>query len=152
MERPPLSRSDLVRLYVEGHAMNEILVTEAKAQGLADSPNVRRQVARARTAYLVNRYLETQHVGLVARLAQRGRARSITAALVRGMGGPAGGPVPTFAQLPPQIQQQIVSDWQQRKRQELLKTEVDRLKAEIKPVIDEKVFAPIPWPVPAADA
>jgi hypothetical protein len=77
---------------------------------------------------------------------------STTAALVRGMGGPAGGPVPTFAQLPPQIQQQIVSDWQQRQRQALLKTEVDRLKAEIKPVIDQKVFAPIPWPVPAADA
>jgi len=152
MERPPLSRDDLVRLFVEGHAMTEILVAEARAQGLDDSPNVHRQVARARTAYLVNRYLERNMSASALGSPSVAELDSTTAALVRGMGGPPGGPVPTFAQLPPQIQQQIVSDWQQRKRQALLKTEVDRLKAEIKPVIDEKVFAPIPWPVPAADA
>jgi hypothetical protein len=152
MERPPLSRSDMVRMYVEGHAMNEILVAEAKAQGLADSPEVRRQVSRARTAYLVNRYLERNMSASSLGSPSEAELDSTTAALVRGMGGPAGGPVPTFSQLPPQIQQQIVADWQQRKRQALLKTEVERLKAEIKPVVNEKAFAPIPWPVPAADA
>ena len=152
MERPPLSRDDLVRLYVEGHAMNEILLAEAKAQGMGDSPEVRRQLARARTAFLVNRYLERNLSASSLGSPTTAELDSVTAVLVRGMGGPAGGPVPTFAQLPAVIQQQIVSDWQQRKRQALLKTEVDRLKTEIKPVIDEKVFAPVPWPVPAADA
>ncbi len=152
MERPPLSRDDLVRLYVEGHAMNQILVTEAKAQGMADSPEVKRQVARARTAFLVNRYVERNLSASSLGSPTTTELDSVTAALVQGMGGPAGGPVPTFAQLPAVIQQQIVTDWQQRKRQVLLKTEVDRLKADIKPVIDEKVFASVPWPVPATES
>ncbi len=152
MERPPLSRDDLVRLYVEGHAMNEILVAEAKAQGMADSPDVKRQVARARTAFLVNRYLERNLSASSLGSPTTAELDSVTAALVSGMGGPAGGPVPTFAQLPAVIQQQIVTDWQGRKRQALLKTEVDRLKADIKPVIDEKVFASVPWPVPPAES
>jgi len=152
MERPPLKRDDMVRLYVEGHAMNEILVAEAKAQGMADSPSVRRQLARARTAFLVNRYVERNLSASSLGSPTEAELDSVTASLVRGMAGPAGAPVPKFTQLPPQIQQQIVSDWQQRKRQALLKTEVDRLKAEIKPVVDEKVFANVPWPVPAADA
>jgi len=53
--------------------------------------------------------------------------------------------------LPPQIQQQIVGDWQNRQRQAMLKTEVARLKTEIKPVIDEKALDAIPWPVPAEE-
>jgi hypothetical protein len=54
-----------------------------------------------------------------------------------------------FQSLPPQIQQQIVSQWQMTHRQQLLKAEVDRLKAEIKPVVDQKALSSIPWPVPA---
>ena len=95
-----------------------------------------------RTAYLVNRYLESNLSASSLGSPSVAELDSTTAALVRGMGGPPGGPVPTFAQLPPQIQQQIVSDWQQRKRQALLKTEVDRLKAEIKPVIDKRCSPP----------
>ena len=75
MERPPLSRSDMVRMYVEGHAMNEILVAEAKAQGLADSPNVRRQVSRGPHRLPGEPLPRAQPVGVVARLAQRGRTR-----------------------------------------------------------------------------
>ena len=54
-----------------------------------------------------------------------------------------------FQSLPPQIQQQIVSQWQTTHRQQLLKAEVERLKAEIKPVVDQKALSSILWPVPA---
>jgi len=152
MERPALTRTDLVRMFVEGHAMNEVLVAEAKTQGLADSPEVDRQVKRAQTAYLVNRYLEKNLAGSSLGTPTPAELDSVTDALVRGMGGAGGGPIPKFAQLPPVIQQQIVQDWQNRKRQALLKAEVERLKAEIKPVVNEKVFAPMPWPGATAGA
>lgn len=151
-ERPPLTREDAVKLFVEGHAMNEILVAEAKRQKLDKSPKVRRQVERAKAAFLVNKYLE-KNLG-AAKLGTPSAAEldSVTAAMVAGMGGTGGAPVPRFADLPPVIQQQIASDWSQKKRQALLKTEVERLKVEIKPVVNEKEFARIPWPIPPASA
>jgi hypothetical protein len=151
-ERPPLNREDAVRLFVEGHAMNEILVAEAKQQGLDKSPKVKRQVERAKAAFLVNKYLETNMTQ--ARLGTPSAAEldSVTAAMVASMGGTGGAPVPKFADLPPVIQQQIANDWMQKKRQAVLKAEVERLKAEIKPEINEEEFARIPWPVPEESA
>lgn len=151
-ERPQLNRDDMVRMFVEGHAMNEILVTEAKAQGLDRSPQVRRQVERAKSAFLVNKYIEANLSQ--AQMGTPGPAEldSITAAMIAQMGGTGGQPVPKFADLPPMLQQQIAQDWMQKKRQALLKAEVERLKAEIKPVVNEKEFARIPWPVPAESA
>ena len=151
-ERPPLTREDAVKMFVEGHAMNEILIAEAKAQRLDKSPKVRRQVERAKAAYLVNTYLERNLSNANMGMPSTAELDSVTAALVAGMGGSGGAPVPRFADLPPVIQQQIATDWAQKKRQALLKTEVERLKAEIKPVVNEKEFARIAWPVPAAGA
>lgn len=151
-ERPPLTREDAVKLFVEGHAMNEILVAEAKEQKLDKSPKVRRQVERAKAAFLVNKYLEKNLGNAQLGTPSAAELDSVTAALVAGMGGTGGAPVPKFADLPPVIQQQIATDWAQKKRQALLKAEVERLKAEIKPVVNEKEFARIPWPIPPASA
>jgi hypothetical protein len=151
-ERPPLTREDAMKMFVEGHAMNEILVAEAKQQKLDKSPQVRRQVERAKAAFLVNKYLEKNLSPTAIGSPSAAELDSVTAALVASMGGTGGGPVPRFTDLPPVIQQQIANDWTQKKRQALLKTEVERLKLEIKPVINEKEFARIAWPVPPANA
>jgi hypothetical protein len=147
-ERPPLTREDAVRMFVEGHAMNEILVAEAKQQKLENSPQVRRQLARAKAAFLVNKYLERNLSTASLGSPTPAELDSVTSALIQGMGGTGGGPVPKFADLPPVIQQQIANEWMEKKRQALLKAEVERLKAEIKPVVDEKQYARIAWPVP----
>ena len=151
-ERPPLIREDAVQMFVEGHAMNDILVTEAKKQKLDTSPQVRRQIARAKAAFLVNKYLEKNLAQSSLGSPTAAELDSVTTALVQSMGGTGGGPIPKFADLPPAIQQQIANDWMEKKRQALLKAEVERLKAEIKPVVDEKQFARIAWPVPPAAA
>ena len=151
-ERPPLTQEDAVKLFVEGHAMNEILVAEAKQLKLDRSPKVRRQVERAKAAFLVNKYLEKNLSTAQLGSPNQAELDSVTKALVQGMGGTGGGPIPKFADLPPVIQQQIANDWAQKKRQVLLKAEVERLKLEIKPVVNEKEFARIPWPVPPASA
>jgi hypothetical protein len=151
-ERPQLTREDTVKMFVEGHAMNEILVNEAKQQGLDKSPKVKRQVERAKAAFLVNKYLEKNLSQAQLGTPSPAELDSVTAAMVAGMGGTGGRPTPRFSDLPPVIQQQIANDWMQRKRQALLKAEVERLKAEIKPEIDEEEFARIPWPVPAENA
>jgi hypothetical protein len=151
-ERPQLTREDTVKMFVEGHAMNEILVNEAKQQGLDKSPKVKRQVERAKAAFLVNKYLEKNLSQAQLGTPSPAELDSVTAAMVAGMGGTGGRPAPRFSDLPPVIQQQIANDWMQRKRQALLKAEVERLKAEIKPEIDEEEFARIPWPVPAENA
>jgi hypothetical protein len=151
-ERPPLVREDAVQMFIEGHAMNDILVAEAKKQKLDTSPQVKRQLARAKAAFLVNKYLEKNLSQSSLGSPTPAELDSVTAALVAGMGGTGGGPVPKFADLPPVIQQQIANEWMEKKRQALLKAEVERLKAEIKPVVDEKQFARIAWPVPPAAA
>lgn len=151
-ERPPLAREDAIQLFVEGHAMNDILVAEAKKQKLDTSPQVKRQLARAKAAFLVNKYLAKNLPPTSLGSPTPAELDSVTAALVQGMGGAGGGPIPKFADLPPVIQQQIANDWRDKKQQALLKAEVERLKAEIKPVVDEKQFARIAWPVPPAAA
>lgn len=152
MERPPLMRDDAVRLFVEGHAMNEILVAEAKHQKLDRSPGVRRQVKNARAAFLVNRYLERNMPASAVGTPTLAELDSVTSVLVQGMGGAGGGAVPKFSDLPDVVQQQIAGEWTQKRRQALLKSEVERLKSEIKPVVHDKVFARIPWPVPPVGA
>ncbi len=152
MDRPPLTRDDAIRLFVEGHAMNEILVAEAKHQKLDQSPDVRRQVRNARAAFLVNRYIEKNLSAAAIGTPTLAELDSVTGAMVQAMGGTGGAPVPRFADLPEPVQQQIANEWTQKKRQALLKAEVERLKSEIKPVIDEKVFARIQWPVPPVAA
>jgi len=56
----------------------------------------------------------------------------------------------TYAALPPQVQEQIANDWRQHRQQALLKSEVGRVKSRIPPVVDQRLFDSIPWPVPAA--
>jgi hypothetical protein len=147
-ERPPSNNVALVKLFVEGKAMNEILITEAKKEGLADSPKVKRQLDRAKSSYLVNKYVEkTLPAGAVG-FPSPAVLDSVTRAMVSAT-GQAAPPNLSFKMLPPQVQQQIVADWQTKHRQALLKAEVERLKAEIKPVVDEKALQAIPWPVPA---
>ena len=148
-ERPPANRTDLVRLFVEGKAMNEILVAEATKEGLANSPSVKRQVERARSAYLVNKFVEKNLPAGGVGFPTPAELDSTTRALVSSTQQKTPTNI-TFQMLPPQVQQQIVADWQTKHRQAMIKAEVDRLKAEIKPVIDEKAFRAIPWPVPAA--
>jgi parvulin-like peptidyl-prolyl isomerase len=147
-ERPPSSNVALVKLFVDGKAMNEIMVAEAKKEGLADSPKVRRQIDRAKSSYLVNKYVEkTLPAGAVPYPTQA-VLDSVTRVMVSqaGQGAP---PNLSFSMLPPQLQQQVVAEWQTKHRQALLKAEVDRLKLELKPVIDDKALQSIPWPVPA---
>lgn len=147
-ERPPAGNSALAKLFIEGKAMNEILVTEAKKEKLDQSPKVKQQIERAKSSYLVNKYVEkTLPAGAIG-FPSTAELDSAMHVLVSGMGAKAP-PNLTFAALPPQIQQQIVADWQTKRRQALLKAEVDRLKAELKPVVDDKAYQSIPWPVPA---
>jgi len=148
-ERPPAGNVQLAKLFVEGKAMNAILVAEAKKEKLDTSPKVAQQIARAKSSYLVNKYVEkTLPAGAVG-FPSQAVLDSLTNAMISmsGAQAPKGGI--TFQSLPPQIQQQMVAQWQTQHRQQLLKAEVDRLKAEIKPVVDEKALASIPWPVPA---
>jgi hypothetical protein len=57
-ERPPAGNVELAKLFVEGKAMNAILVAEAKKEKLDKSPKVVQQVERAKSSYLVNKYVE----------------------------------------------------------------------------------------------
>ncbi len=150
-ERPPSTRSDLVRQFVEGKAMSDILMAEAKREGLDKSDDVERQIGQAKTAFLVQRYIETQIPSTAAAQPTPAMLDSITKQMVTAMGGPNADAI-RFQNLPPVVQQQIVGQWQQQQQQQRLKAEVDRLKAEIKPAIDEEVLRAIPWPPPQADA
>ena len=147
-DRPPAGNLPLAKLFVEGKAMNEILVAEAKKEKLDKSPKVVQQIDRAKSSYLVNKYVEkTLPPGAVGfpTPAQLDSAMNV---MVQATGSQAP-PGLKFESLPPQLQQQIVADWQTKHRQGLLKAEVERLKAELKPEVDEKAFQAIPWPVPA---
>jgi hypothetical protein len=141
----------MVKMFIEGKAMNDILVAEAKKEGLPDSPKVKRQIDRARSAYLVNKYVEkTVPAGAIGFPAPA-QLDSLTRAMIS-QGGQAAPANITFQMLPQQVQQQVVAEWQTKRRQAMLKAEVDRLKAEIKPVIDDKALHAIPWPVPVEAA
>jgi peptidyl-prolyl cis-trans isomerase C len=147
-ERPPAGNVPLTKLFIEGKAMNEILVAEAKKEKLDKSAKVRQQIDRAKASYLVNKYVEkTLPMGAVG-FPTEAQLDSSMKAMVAAMGSNAP-PNLTFAALPPQIQQQIVQEWQTNHRRALLKAEVDRLKADLKPKVDDKAFQSIPWPVPA---
>lgn len=148
-ERPPSNNTSMVKMFVEGKAMNEILVAEAKQEGLADSPKVKGELDRARSAYLVNKYVEKTIPAGAVGFPTPAELDSTTHALVSASGASAPANL-TFQALPPQVQQRIVSDWQTKRRQALLKAEVERLKGEIKPVVDDAALKAIPWPVPAA--
>lgn len=146
-ERPPSNNVPMVKMFIEGKAMNDILVAEAKKEGLPDSPKVRRQIDRARSAYLVNKYVEkTMPAGAIGFPAPA-QLDSLTRAMI-GAGGQAAPANITFQMLPQQVQQQVVAEWQTKRRQAMLKAEVDRLKAELKPVVDDQALQSIPWPVP----
>jgi peptidyl-prolyl cis-trans isomerase C len=149
-ERPPTTRSDLFRSYVEGKAMSDILVREAKKEGLDRSPDIARQVARARSTWLVQHFLTEALPPSALPSPTPAQLDSIVTHMVEQMGGGAPHGRIGFQDLPPQLQQQIVSDWQQSHRQAALKAEVERLKAEIQPRVDEAAFQKVPWPIPAA--
>jgi len=147
-DRPPAGNVALSKMFVEGKAMNEILVTEAKKEKLDKSPKVAHQVERAKSSYLVSKYVEkTLPAGAVG-FPTPAQLDSAMHAMVQASGQQAP-PNLTFQALPPQLQQQIVADWQTKHRQALLKAEVERLKADLKPVVDDKAYQAIPWPVPA---
>lgn len=148
-ERPPSNNVNMVKMFVEGKGMNEILIAEANRENLAKSPRVQGEIDRARSAYLVNKYVEKTIPVSAVGFPTPAALDSTTRALVSASGGAAPANL-TFQALPPQVQQQIVSDWQTKRRQALLKAEVQRLKDEIKPVIDDAALKVIPWPVPAA--
>jgi hypothetical protein len=57
-DRPPAGNVALSKMFVEGKAMNEILVTEAKKEKLDKSPKVAHQIERAKSSYLVSKYVE----------------------------------------------------------------------------------------------
>ena len=148
-ERPPSNNVNMVKMFIEGKAMNEIMIAEATKEGLADSPRVKGALDRARSSYLVQKYVEKTVPASAVGFPSPADLDSTTNALVSAAAGHAGANL-TFQTLPPQVQQQIVSDWQGKRRQALLKVEVDRLKAEYKPTIDQAALNAIPWPIPAA--
>jgi hypothetical protein len=148
-ERPPSNNVNMVKMFVEGKAMNDILVAEATKEGLATSPRVKGALARARSSYLVQKYVEKTIPASAVGFPSPAELDSTTTALVSAAGGHVGADL-KFQALPPQVQQQIVADWQNKRRQALLNAEIDRLKAEYKPVIDEAALKAIPWPIPAA--
>lgn len=154
IERPSIQRSDLLRQFVEGKAMSDILMTEARSEGLDKSPEVARQIQQTRTAYLVDRYIQNSIARTPAAMPTPAQLDSITQHQLNQMNqmGPDGAKARPkdihFASLPPMVQQQIIGMWQREQQQVRLKAEVDRLKAELKPVIDQNVFRAIVWPVP----
>jgi parvulin-like peptidyl-prolyl isomerase len=153
-ERPPSTRSDLMRQFVEGKAMSDILIAEAKKEGLDESPEVERQLSQAKTAFLVQKYIESLPRPVPIAPPTPAMLDSITQQMVNAMGAPNASAI-HFKNLPPVVQQQIVSQWQneqmQKRQQDRLKSEVERLKAEIKPVINEEALKSIPWPLPPED-
>jgi len=150
-DRPPAGNVALAKLFVEGKAMNEILVAEAKKEKLDKSPKVAQQIDRAKSSYLVSKYVEKTFPAGVVGSPTPAQLDSAMHAMIR-MSGQQAPPNLTFQALPPQLQQQVVADWQTKHRQALLKAEVERLKADLKPVIDDKAYQAIPWPVPAEAA
>jgi len=156
-ERPPSHNAELFRTFVEGKAITSILVTQAKREGLDKTPEIRRQLDRAKSAYLVNKYVSQAVSPAAIGMPTPAELDSVTRALVSASmqhgGGPPGGasslPV-TYASLPPQVQQQIANDWREKRQQALLKAEVAKVKSRIPPVLDQRLYDSIPWPVPAA--
>jgi len=152
-ERP--SRPDLFRQFVEGKAVLAILVAQAKREGLDKSPEVKRQVDRAKSAYMVKKYVEQALPPSKVGMPTPAELDSVTRVLVNasmppGAAGAHANIPTTFAAMPPQVQDQIANDWRQKRQQALLKDEVARLRTRIPPVVDQRLYQSIPWPVPAA--
>lgn len=146
-DRPPTTRTDLFKTFVEGKAMTDILVREAKSEGLDKRDKIRRTIDQSRTRWLVEHYLSK--VMPQVESPTPAELDSVTAAMVAARGGApsAGQPAIHFKDLPPAIQQQISTELQGQKQKKLVKVTVDRLRAELKPKVNEKVFDAIPWPI-----
>lgn len=145
-DRPPSNRSDLFKTYVEGKAMVDILVREAKKEGIDKTPKVARLLRQERTRRLVQDFLTKASLPAPPTLAE---LDSVTAALVAAQGG---APQPIhYGDLPPQIQQQIQQQLQESKQKDIVRATVEREKSALKPKVDEKVFDSIAWPVAPAE-
>jgi hypothetical protein len=141
-ERPTANRTDLFKPFVEGKAMLDILVTEAKKEGIDRSPKVERRMRQERTSMLVNLFLSKAALPPAPTMAE---LDSTTAALVAAQGGPASGI--TYAALPPQVQRQIEDQLQASKQRAMVLETVKREKEKLQPKLNEKVFEGIAWPV-----
>lgn len=156
-ERPSPSHTESFRSFVEGKAITDILVAQAKQEGIDKTPAIERQLERAKSAYLVNKYIAQAIPPSAIGQPSPAVLDSVTHALVsasmkNGMsaaGAAANIPI-TYAALPPQVQEQVLNDWRQKRQQAVLKAEVARVKTRIPPVVDQKLYDSIPWPVPAA--
>jgi parvulin-like peptidyl-prolyl isomerase len=141
-ERPPTNRTDLFKTYVEGKAMVDILVAEAKKEGIDHTPKVERAIKHERTSLLVNLFLTKMPPPPAPTLAE---LDSTTSALVAAQGGPAASI--HYANLPPQIQKQIEDELQKSKQRTLAQATLKREKEKLQPKVNDKVFDAIAWPV-----
>ncbi len=154
-ERPLAGHDDLFHQFVEGKVITQLLVARARQEGLDKSPDVQRQVDRAKGAYLVQKYVAQALPAAKIGMPTQAELDSVTRALVSAsmpqsaVGAHANIPT-TFAAMPPQVQDQIANDWREKRQAALLKEEVAHIRARIPPVVDQPLFKSIPWPVPAA--
>jgi hypothetical protein len=142
-DRPPSNRADLFKVFLEGKAMSDILVREARKEGIDRDPKVKRQLEQLKTGYLVQSYL-AKAVGMPSQptLAE---LDSLTAVMVAASGG-----APQnihFQQLPPQAQQQVAQALQEEKQKQLVKQAIAKAKAELQPYVNEKALEAVEWPV-----
>jgi len=154
-ERPQASHEEMFHQFVEGKVVTDILVAQAKKEGIDKTPAIKTQVERAKSAYLVQKYVADAIPPSKVGMPTPAELDSVTRALVNAsmsqsaVGAHANIPT-TFAAMPPQVQDQIANDWREKRQQALLKDEVARLKTRMPPVVDQRLYQSIPWPVPAA--
>src|SRR5262249_7440475 len=147
-ERPVSSHPEMFRQFVEGKAVTAILVAQAKKEGLDRSPSIRTQVERAKSAYLVQRYVAQAVPPTKIGVPTPAQLDSVTRALVsasmpQSKVGPQANIPTTYAAMPPQVQERIAADWHEKRQQALLQDEVAHLKTRLKPVVDEKLLKSI---------
>jgi hypothetical protein len=143
---PPVNRGELIKTYVEGKAMIDILVREAKKEGVDKTPKVARALRQERTRFLVQQYLAKAAAPAAPTMAE---LDSVTAAMVAAQGG---APVPVhYRDLPREYQAQIEQMLNASKQKDVVKDAIAKAKAELKPQVNEKVFDGIAWPVEPAE-
>lgn len=133
MDRPPSSSDPLLRLYVEDRVVERLLITSAERKGVAEHPEVAHRIEAERGSYLMNEIYE--RVIVPAAVVSDEELESLR-------GEPGGLGQPSERTLNDRAVQLY-----EKKRQNVLKDLLARLRSQTPPVIHEDVLSRVPWPV-----